>query len=381
MCRVCIDCVKESHLKELVEKEGKKGDCTMCGSVSQCIDTNNNRFFQLIKALIRFNYSEWEYNTHWGGDSYEYLFSGEDNIFFNQDRAQTEESYEDVLGEIIDGPVYEKYEEGISIFAGYMEDGQPAGILKAIKSERCHELIKIAERLKTENYFIVENKLKSILGKYKKTVRKCLPSGVEYYRARIGVAQSKNAHSRGFEGEVHYEPYKNSSIGSPPPRIAGEGRINRSGVSFFYAATDKYTAFAEVRPHPGDQVSIGLFRLIKDVVVCDFSDSQIMHFFEKDELLDKLISLNTLNVYMNKKITPSNREHYTITQLIADCLRQLGYDGVMFNSTVGLGQNLTLFYPEYMQYIDCDSEVLLAKSIKYEYEPLPTISDNENYFD
>jgi len=233
--------------------------------------------------------------------------------------------------------------------------------------------------LKNENYFIVEDQLKTVLLKYKKRMEKRLPPGIEYYRARVGVSEKKNVLDMGFESKVHYTPYKNSAIGAPLPRIAGEGRINRSGVSFFYAATDKYTAIAEVRPHPGDQVSLGKFKLKNDIVVCDFTDLQIMHFFETDELLDELIPLNTLNVFMNKTVTPSSQEHYTMTQLIADCLRQIGYDGIMFNSTVGSGDNLTLFYPENMQYIDSESTVVQVNSVKYEYETLPLISDDEDY--
>lgn len=380
MSRVCVDCIREPHLKKLVEEEGENGNCTSCGSVTQSIDTSYNRFFQLIKALIRFHYSEWDYNTHWGGDSYHSLFYGEDNILFYESRTRNEDSYEDMVSPIVGGPVYEDYDKGVSVFAGYMEDGQPAGILRSIKSERSRVLIEISERLKSENYFIVEDQLKSVLLKYKGQMEKCLPLGMEFYRARIGISEKKNTLTMGFEGEVHYKPYKNSAISAPPPRIAGEGRINRSGVSFFYAATDKYTAVAEVRPHPGEQVSIGKFRLTKDVIVCDFSNSQIMHFFENDKLLDEFVHLNTLNIFFNKTVTPSGREHYTITQLIADCLRQMGYEGIMFNSTVGSGNNLTVFYPEHMEYIDSENEVLQVNSIRYEYESLPIISDDEDYY-
>ena len=208
-----------------------------------------------------------------------------------------------------------------------------------------------------------------------------LLNGSEYFRARIGISEKKNALTMGFEGEIHYSPYRNEAIEAPSPRMSREGRINRSGVSFFYAATDKYTAVSEVRPHPGDEVSIGKFRLIRNATVCNFSDSQILHFFENDKLLDEFVHLNTINLFMNKTVTPSGREHYTITQLIADCIRQMGYDGVMFNSTVGKGTNITLFYPEYVQYVENDSEVWIVDSVKYQYTSLPLISDNEDYFE
>ena len=136
MSRVCVNCIKEAHLKKLVEEEGDIGNCTSCGTQAQSIDTRYNRFFQLIKALIRFHYSEWDYNTHWGGDSYHSLFYGEDNILFFESKAQSADSYEDMLLPIIESPVYEDYDKGVTVFAGYMEDGTPAGILRSIKSER-----------------------------------------------------------------------------------------------------------------------------------------------------------------------------------------------------------------------------------------------------
>jgi len=379
MSRVCVDCIKEPHLKQLVKSEGEKGLCTSCGNEGESIATDYNRFFQLLKALIRFNYSEWEYNTHWGGDSYHSLFYGSDNIFFHESRATSEDSYEDMVLPIIESPVYEDYDKGITVFAGYDEDGSPAGILRSIKSERSVLLHEISERLKTENYFIVEEQLKGLLEKYKGKMECSLRSGVEFYRARIGFKEKKNAISKGFDAEEHYTPYKNNDIGSPPPRISGEGRINRSGVSFFYGATDVYTAISEVRPHPGDKVSIGKFILNKDIVVCDFSDSQIMHFFENDQLLDEMVHLNTLNVYMNKTVAPSGKEHYTTTQLIADCLRQMGYDGILFNSTVGAGVNLTIFRPEHMQYLEKESHIVEVESVQYEYGILPLINDGEIY--
>lgn len=84
MSQVCIECVKDKNLKQLILKKNSKSICTICEENNLSIDFEDRDFFLLVKAVLRFNYSEWEYNTHWGGDGYESLFYGDDNIFLSR---------------------------------------------------------------------------------------------------------------------------------------------------------------------------------------------------------------------------------------------------------------------------------------------------------
>ena len=255
---VCIKCVKDSHLKQLIKNEGAVTDCTICGEASnKAIDSDNSNFFELAKAVLRFHYSEWDYNHHLGGDGYESMFYGEDNIFFNIDRSNSDDAYEELVLSITEGPAYEDYDKGVSVFSGYDKDGAQNMPLRSIKSSLDRNLLMISEKLKSENYFQLEDHVKAVLNDYKNVAEKMFSSGYSFYRARIGVEDKKRYLGLGFESENHYKPFSNSEIGSPPPYIASAGRINRPGVSFFYCATDIYTAISEVRPHPGDHVSIG----------------------------------------------------------------------------------------------------------------------------
>ena len=69
MPRLCEACVKADALKKLISSKGEiRKKCKICESVkTKTIDCENNRLKQLFKALIRYHFSEWEYNTHWGG--------------------------------------------------------------------------------------------------------------------------------------------------------------------------------------------------------------------------------------------------------------------------------------------------------------------------
>jgi hypothetical protein len=60
----CLECVREKHLKALNENEKRLLMCSNCAEELTCIDVENRNFCQFVKALVRFNYSEWEYNSH-----------------------------------------------------------------------------------------------------------------------------------------------------------------------------------------------------------------------------------------------------------------------------------------------------------------------------
>lgn len=379
MSQICIKCVKDKNLKKLITRSGSLVSCELCGETHLSMDSLNNDFFALVKATVRFNYSEWDYNTHWGGDGYESLFYGEDNIFFFQERALSQELYEELALSITDGPVYEDYDKGISIFSGYDEDGNQNMLLASVKSSLDSNIENLAIKLESENYFKVEAELQNILTKYIKVAEKNLEPASSFYRARIGFSDKQRNFGGGFEAEYHYKPYSIEEIGAPPPRIAGAGRINRPGVSFFYCATNIYTAVSEIRPHPGDRVSIGKFKLKKTAKIFNLSEDQLLHYSSSDKSLDSYIPLNTLSVFMNKVIPPSERQQYSFTQLLADCIRQLGFDGIIFNSTVGDGENIVLFDPSIVTYTEDEAAVVEVEELQYKFKPTPIISDEGIY--
>lgn len=380
MPRICYTCAKEPHLKKLILLDGSLGQCTICEENAKSCNVEENRFFQLCKALVRLHYSEWDYNTHWGGDHYESLFLRNDNIFFNVNRAVNEDALDEAIQGIVAGSVYEEYDKGISVFSGYHE-GHPAGILQAIKTYRTHELTSLTEALRKKNYFFVEPELLKILRPYIGKTDKALTQGYEFYRARIGFKEQKSEFLSPFRGQKHFSPFQDSEIGAPPPTKSIGGRLNRAGVSFLYAATNISTAIAEIRPHPGDHISIGKFSLTKNAKLFDLSESQFLNYFETDEKLDDYLHLNTIIQFIHQTITPTERDHFTITQLIADCIRQFEYDGIMFNSTVGDGVNIVLFDSSIAQYKEDDKCVIEVTTVKYDYINKELISSDGTYYE
>lgn len=363
---ICKDCVKDKRYKLLIEQNNTIRNCTCCGKQNPVIDVDSNEFIQMTKALIRYHYSEWDYNEHFGGDRYGSLFYEDDNIFLNKANFINSEIYDELINRIECFEVYEDYDKGVSIFAGYYE-GQQNPLLYSIKKDLDSSILKIEKKLKEENYFHFEEDITKILQTYLDICTKSIKAGEAFYRARIGFQDKKRSIFGGFEGEMVYVPYSNSQIGAPPPYLAGFGRINRAGVSFLYCASDKYTAISEIRPHPGDFVSIGKFILKKDCLIFDLTEIQFLNFYICDVKLDGFKQLNTLTELLQKIIPPSERQAYNITQLIADCIRKLNFDGILFPSSVGQGDNLVLFNPTNMDYTFDDAEVVEVSEVKYEY--------------
>lgn len=361
---LCTECAKDIRLKKLIEMIGIKGDCTCCEKNGFIIEVESNEFTQMIKSLIRYHFSEWDYNEHWGGDGYIVLI--EEN-FINKENFKKQDVYDELIDIMDSFEVYEEYDKGVSIFAGYYE-GEQNPLLQAIKTNLDYSITGIAEKLKTENYFKFEDRIIQMLLAYKNCAEIKIFKEAEFFRARIGIEDKKRSViGGGFEGEDVFVPYSGEKIGAPPPGIAGIGRLNRAGVTFLYAATDKYTAISEIRPHPGDVISIGKFVVNQDLRIFDLTDGQFLNFYLSDKSLKEFGKLNTFAELMQQVIPPAERHVYSITQLIADCIRKMEFDGILFPSSVGSGENLVVFEPAYLSYTFEEAEVVEIKEVSYQY--------------
>lgn len=164
---------------------------------------------------------------------------------------------------------------------------------------------------------------------------KLLPGS--YFRARIQA-----------DGQYHLD-----EMGMPPADTCGNGRANPSGIPYFYIASDEATALAEVRPHPGDVVSVGRFTLDREEAVVDLRDPRgCISPFGKDEdtlraLRQDLVFLQKLSDDLAKPYQPRMAHlEYLPTQYLCEYIRKAEYAGVVYRSAVGDGTNYVLFDEE-----------------------------------
>jgi hypothetical protein len=251
-------------------------------------------------------------------------------------------------------------DKGILLYAGHDEDGFRHA-LHALKDQDSPMLARFRTRLQKENYFDIEPAVKTLVDKLSPRITRVVSAGTRYFRGRIGIRETfLDVDAK----RLVRQPFSGAELGAPPPQIASAGRLNRAGVSFLYLASDAATAASEVRPHPGHFLSVGQFESISDLKIASF-DVDIMHFARNEKELDLFHFVHSTGETMAQPVLPGDSWRYSVTQLIAECLRQMRFDGVSYNSSIAEGQNLCVFTPESFVQVDGSVIVLEVKSLSY----------------
>lgn len=186
-----------------------------------------------------------------------------------------------------------------------------------------------------------------ILERYCSFIRKTYKADSLFYRARISERAG----------------YPINEMSAPPSSKSLEGRANARGITCLYLANDIDTTLHEVRAGAFDYISVGTFRLKKDITVVNLrAIAGISPFVEGLEYLDHAINkqyLEKINTEMSKPLRRSDSTlDYVPTQYIADFIKSIEhngkqeYDGIEYNSTMNpCGHNLAIFNPDLFECI------------------------------
>lgn len=160
-----------------------------------------------------------------------------------------------------------------------------------------------------------------------------------WYRARV---------------EKEERRYRPEEMGAPPGALASHGRANPAGIPYLYLGSATDTACAEVRPHPGERISIGEFTVApKALILVDLRNPKVTAspFLIGDEdalalLRVDLIFLERLGEELKTPVLPATAAiAYIPSQYLCEFIKKAGYDGVVYGSSVSSGMNVALFYP------------------------------------
>jgi len=95
-----------------------------------------------------------------------------------------------------------------------------------------------------------------------------LEKGLQFWRAQLGNDwREERQDDVAFQIECAFPKDRMK----PRPDRASEGRVNPKGISCLYLATTKETAISEVRPWVGSHVSIGVFKLLRQLSVINWT--------------------------------------------------------------------------------------------------------------
>jgi len=137
----------------------------------------------------------------------------------------------------------------------------------------------------------------------------------------------------------------------PPPRDRARPlRMNPAGISYFYGSEDKKTCKLEIRPGEDDHILYGKFETLRDLQVVDLSVAPRIHvksIFDPD--YDHSMEWATLFLegFIEEISRPIDEKaapiEYVPTQILSEYIRKLGYDGVLFRSSITQEINYLLF--------------------------------------
>jgi hypothetical protein len=368
---ICISCARHPSLKLIIEGDCTIGICGFCGRKDVTVRNPDNvePMVMLFRALVRLHWDEFEYNSHWGGDSLLNLFSDDENPVVEPIAS---DEYWDELDHLLQDPPYPDWDKGISIYAGFNDGHRMMNF--AISRSQPMKIADLRNRLDKSNFVEIGVDLDALFAPFVDELDFIIPKGETWFRARTGVESSFHRSSGAFGGEIVRMPYIGSQIGpSPHP---GHGRLNREGLPVLYLGSIPYTALAEIRPHPGHHVSIGGFTILKDLKVADF-DPDISLFSQNEDRLEMYRTVQTFDRLMSTPVTPDDSVSYLITQLLAEVLKARGYDGVQFRSSVSDGRNLCIFDASNAAFVDGHSTVSYVEKVSYETSEVPSTSISE----
>lgn len=207
-----------------------------------------------------------------------------------------------------------------------------------------------------ENRFFVRHQLLDILSQYMKENTLNVKPGQIYYRARIIDDSCINDHMiykcysapDGEKLDVKYvskaNPFKGLTKEAsfvPPKNIKiSEGRANPKYVKYLYVAESPTTAIFEVRPFIFDAVNIAKIQVNEPLKIANIAVDLELSSNKK-----ATIDMYVMGMIQGAFSKPTNNtDDYIPTQVIAEYIRSLGYDGIRFNSSIHTGGvNLTIF--------------------------------------
>jgi hypothetical protein len=183
--------------------------------------------------------------------------------------------------------------------------------------------------------------------------------GRTYFRCRIS----------GRTGFSHDE------MGNPPKELTSGGRANPKGISYLYLTNNLETSLYETRASLFDFVTIGEFRLKKNIKILDLRnpDYDVIPWSE-NEIIDVYLIYASFIKTLQKEISLPIRKRdkeldYLPTQYISEFIKSLGFDGVEYQSSLyPEGYNLAIFYPENFECIN--TKIYEINNINLEHSEL-----------
>ena len=324
--RCCVECFKDVHIRNTIEKQGLVGDCDYCSHKNVAvydISTTPNPLSDTIIGLIQI------YAVSSSPEAKLLKISLHDDWdIFSAGTSMIQTLVTDLCGSVIslDSDIFTK---NVAITQLLDDDFMNEfGVVRGLRWEQ------FAESIKHNNRFHSGMFNADAFASFLSILVKQYPVGTELYRGRI------TNNRIGFSKD---------EMSSPPIGNRLAGRINPEGICVLYLSSDDKTVLNEIRANTFDYISIGKFKSRKDVKIVNLSGiSGTSPFLFQGELEKYAANRKVFREIAIEIAKPLRRNDSTIeylpTQYIAEFIKSQGYDGVEYASTLREGgYNIAIF--------------------------------------
>lgn len=337
----CVECFQDAQIRAMIRTKNLIGDCDFCGQRNTAIYIMepSSDLLDLISSVI----NVYEENTE-GKPLLDVLIN--DWNIFNRTLPTVRNLVETICKIIPEtcefGPnvkIPHTYNENYGIFSGHSW-GDFSEVIKT-KNRFYNGYFKADQFVSFLSYAITKH-----------------PKGADFFRARVW-------------GDGH--GYTSAEeMGAPPIGKRKSGRINPEGIGVLYLTSDEKTALSEVRASAFDFVSVGTFRLKKDIYVVNIPRLNNISPAVYSSGLESLAANIKIFSDIAKEIAKPLRRNdsaleYLPTQYITEFIKSKGYSGVEYASTMETGGNNIAVFDEKLLELKEVHDVEIKK-IEYVYD-------------
>lgn len=153
---------------------------------------------------------------------------------------------------------------------------------------------------------------------------------------------------------------------------AADGRANPKGIPVLYLADAVNTAVGEVRPEIGSYVSVGVFKVTRDLEMVDCGDKPRSIIYMKEpgfKKREEAVWWDINRAFARPVRRSDDQAEYAPTQIIAELLKSEGYDGIIYRSAFGNGKNYVVFDIDAVDFDYCN--VVEVKGVETVFDVVP----------
>lgn len=345
---VCLNCVVDETLRELLRPHLSELRCTFCGATGdtgQAVAAEFEQLMYIVMDAVRFLYTTAESGLPWDSEDKAYIGGP---ILDSDDIAQ----------DLCSGAVVE--EVMVAIGAAITEQEWTESDMASARPDQVLRWAweAFCEKVQYESRFVflsttehasdhpddmttiqLLHRLEEIIVENDMLLR--VPAGREFWRGRLADDPSKI-------GEYNTA----GALGAPPRDRVSNSRMSPAGISMFYGSDDIDTVVAEIGAHSTNRYAIvGAFKTIRDLTLLNLADLPPVpspyHDTGRAAYFD-LVFVHAFARDLGKPIIFDGREHieYVPTQVVTEYLRYVmpqSVDGILFRSAQNGGVNCVIF--------------------------------------